>query len=202
MIENDRPKKNGKSLIWIIAILSILVIIFLITKNKNSDKNITAEAASDSSTIESEINANWSGVDPQPPVAEYEELKDSDVAIRGNDNYAVYSIDESILFDSESTAIKPAATSKLREIATSAEKRFTGGSFRIYGYTDASGSKGYNKKLAEDRAKAVKNWLTTKNNIPADKISLNPVGESNPVAGNQTEAGRKKNRRVEIAVKK
>jgi outer membrane protein OmpA-like peptidoglycan-associated protein len=202
MVQENRPKKNGVTLIWIIAILSVLVIIFLVTRNKNSDKNITAEAASDSTTIESEINANWSGVDPQAPTSEYEELKDSDVSIRTNDKFALYSIGESVLFNSDSKVLKPEAETKLKEIMASVQKRFSGGAIRVYGYTDAVGSKEQNKQLAEDRAEAVKEWLVNNSKFPKDHISVNPVGESNPVAANGTESGRKQNRRVEIAVRK
>jgi outer membrane protein OmpA-like peptidoglycan-associated protein len=202
MVQENRPKKNGVTLIWIIAILSVLVIIFLVTRNKNSDKNITAEAASDSTTIESEINANWSGVDPQAPTSEYEELKDSDVSIRANDKFALYSIGESVLFNSDSKVLKPEAETKLKEIMASVQKRFSGGAIRVYGYTDAVGSKEQNKQLAEDRAEAVKEWLVNNSKFPKDHISVNPVGESNPVAANGTESGRKQNRRVEIAVRK
>jgi outer membrane protein OmpA-like peptidoglycan-associated protein len=195
-------KKGGSALIWIIALLAVLVVVFLLTRNKGIDKEVTAEAASDSTTIESEINANWSGIDAQAPAAEYEELKDSDITIRGNDRFALYSIGESLLFDSESNVLKPASEAKLKEIVASAEKRFAGGSMRIYGYTDASGSKGFNKKLAEERAQAVMSWMAKNSKIPEDKISINPVGEANPVADNTTVAGRQQNRRVEIAVRK
>jgi outer membrane protein OmpA-like peptidoglycan-associated protein len=202
MVPENKPKRNGATLIWIIAILSVLVIIFLITRNKNSDKNITAAAASDSTTIESEINANWSGVDPQAPTSEYEELKDSDVTIRANDQFALYSIGESVLFNSDSKVLRPEAEKKLKEIVASIEKRFSGGAVRVYGYTDAVGSKESNKQLAEDRAEAVRAWLMANSKFPKDQITINPVGESKPVATNGTEAGRKQNRRVEIAVRK
>jgi len=48
----------------------------------------------------------------------------------------------------------------------------------------------------------VKSWLTGKGNVKAERISINPVGESKPAATNATAEGREQNRRVEIAIKK
>ena len=71
---------------------------------------------------------------------------------------------------------------------------------RVYGFTDAQGSAGYNKELAQQRADAVKSWLSS-NGIDAGRISVNAIGEGQPVATNNTEAGRQQNRRVEIVAR-
>jgi outer membrane protein OmpA-like peptidoglycan-associated protein len=111
-------------------------------------------------------------------------------------------MDETILFDSDQNSIKSGAADKLKQIAASAEKRYSGGQIRIFGYTDSDGSAGLNKELAQQRAEAVQNWLVNNGNISQDRISLSPIGEGNPVASNATEEGKAKNLRVEIAVKK
>lgn len=71
----------------------------------------------------------------------------------------------------------------------------------IVGYTDDEGDDGKNKSLSKERAKVIKTWLTDKS-IEAGRIDTKGMGEENPVATNKTEMGRKKNRRVEVCVKK
>ena len=69
------------------------------------------------------------------------------------------------------------------------------------GFADSRGDKSYNKELSEKRAEAVKNYLMNNGKIAADRVSVEPMGETMPVASNATAAGRQENRRVEIAVR-
>lgn len=69
----------------------------------------------------------------------------------------------------------------------------------IQGYTDNIGSESYNKKLSEDRANVVKNYLVAKG-IDASRLQAVGYGESNPVADNKTADGRALNRRIEFKV--
>jgi OOP family OmpA-OmpF porin len=70
----------------------------------------------------------------------------------------------------------------------------------VDGYTDNTGSEGVNQALSESRAAAVKLWLQAKSsaNFPNSRISVKGFGSGNPVASNDTEYGRSKNRRVVI----
>lgn len=67
----------------------------------------------------------------------------------------------------------------------------------IRGHTDSVGSEEYNRKLSRDRAEAVKEYLVDEG-IEADRITTRGLGESEPVATNETETGRRKNRRIEM----
>lgn len=69
----------------------------------------------------------------------------------------------------------------------------------IYGYTDSKGSDSYNLSLSERRANAVKSYLVSKG-ISSSRIFAMGRGENDPVASNDTEAGRAENRRVEFAI--
>jgi OOP family OmpA-OmpF porin len=73
--------------------------------------------------------------------------------------------------------------------------------FIVEGHTDNVGADAYNMNLSKERAKAVMDYLVSKG-VPATKISSVGYGEEKPIASNETEEGRSKNRRVEIKAKK
>jgi len=69
----------------------------------------------------------------------------------------------------------------------------------VAGHTDSTGSEAYNLALSERRAVSVSSYLTSRQVRPDRLISVG-VGESRPVASNDTAAGRQQNRRVEITI--
>jgi outer membrane protein OmpA-like peptidoglycan-associated protein len=69
----------------------------------------------------------------------------------------------------------------------------------IVGHTDSVGSAAGNEKLSRERAEAVKAYLVS-HGVPAEHIQASGRGESEPIAGNETPAGRAANRRAEIFV--
>lgn len=71
----------------------------------------------------------------------------------------------------------------------------------VAGHTDYIGTDEYNMDLSLRRADAVRNYLIDKG-IAADRLTVKGYGESQPIADNETEAGRFKNRRVELIPKK
>ncbi len=112
-----------------------------------------------------------------------------------------------ILFDFDKWDIRPEAEETLKRVGDVVN---TSGSSRVVisGHTDAKGSDQYNQTLSEKRAGAVKKWLIK--NVGADSKIIETIGcgESKPVApnthpdGTDNPEGRRKNRRVEIIVKK
>jgi outer membrane protein OmpA-like peptidoglycan-associated protein len=123
------------------------------------------------------------------------------VRVRGDSTYNVYSVDETVLFDTDKSEIKPSAAETLKQITGSIGQRYGTRQVRVMGFADSRGDKDYNKELSEKRAEAVKNYLVTNGSIDASRISVEPMGEAMPAASNATAAGRKENRRVEIAVR-
>ncbi len=69
----------------------------------------------------------------------------------------------------------------------------------IHGHTDTDGDASRNMKLSTDRANAVYNYLIKKR-IDAGRLSFKGFGQTKPLAGNETEEGRAKNRRTEFVI--
>lgn len=102
-----------------------------------------------------------------------------------------------ILFDTDSDVIRPESRPVLDEIGAMlrehAELRLS-----IEGHTDAEGSEDYNRDLSQRRADAVRAWLLDEYALDEARLRSVGMGESNPVASNETEEGRQQNRRVEL----
>jgi lipid-binding SYLF domain-containing protein len=81
--------------------------------------------------------------------------------------------------------------------AAQAMKDNPGWKIQVEGFTDSTGDKAANLKLSEDRAEAVARWLAD-HGVDSSRLTTKGYGEDKPVASNETEAGRKKNRRVEL----
>ena len=69
--------------------------------------------------------------------------------------------------------------------------------FKITGHTDNKGNKQKNKALSLERANAVKAWLVERE-IDGSRLQTEGMGQAKPIADNNTEAGRAKNRRIEF----
>ena len=72
----------------------------------------------------------------------------------------------------------------------------------VIGHTDSIGSEEYNQGLSVRRASAVADYLAAEGDVPRTTINVIGRGESQPIATNDTEAGRQTNRRVEIRIHK
>ena len=106
-----------------------------------------------------------------------------------------------MLFDTDKADIKTGAAASLQQIIGSIGQRYATQQVRVMGFADSRGDKTYNRELSEKRAEAVKSYLVGTGKIDAARVSIEPMGEAQPVASNATAAGRQENRRVEIAVR-
>jgi len=139
--------------------------------------------------------------DAQLAERKYPEIKTTGVSVRGNDQYDVYSVEETVLFDTDKAAIKPSAAATLKEIIGSISQRYADKDVRVMGFADNRGNASYNFDLAKQRAEAVKSYLVENGKMAAGKVSTESFGEQQPAASNATAAGRQENRRVEIVVR-
>lgn len=189
---------------WLLVALAVLLVFFLLTRDRSdTDKERTAAGMRTDSTtaIGKGPSADWDNIDFDAPKASYEEVNDKDINVRSGNGYAIYSVEEPILFDTEKSALRNEAEQKLKNVLESLQKRYKEGEIRVYGYTDAKGSAGYNQQLAEQRAETVRDWLVKNGNIDKNRISIHSVGEARPVGSNESEQGRQQNRRVDIVVR-
>jgi len=103
-----------------------------------------------------------------------------------------------LLYDFDSDVVRPEAKTNLLELAASLTK-YPDTELLIIGHTDQLGSTAYNQNLSERRATAAANYLTSQG-VSSSRIGIRGLGETEPVATNETEAGRQANRRVEVAI--
>ena len=112
-------------------------------------------------------------------------------------NSLLITLDSGILFDVDKYDVRPEAAEVLKNLAT-VLKEADIKAFEIDGHTDSDASDEHNQVLSENRANAVKNFLTSQG-LTAE-ITINGYGESRPIATNDTPEGKQKNRRVEIII--
>jgi len=103
-----------------------------------------------------------------------------------------------ILFKTGKSDISQSAMQSLSEFANSLKSNPSTG-VTILGFTDNTGSLEINKKLSNERALAVQNYLST-SGVPSSRLTAKGLAWDNPVASNDTNAGRAQNRRVEIYI--
>ena len=129
---------------------------------------------------------------------EMEQTIVADAAAFGNDiratgHAAIYGIN----FDTGKSTIKPESAQAIEEIAKLL-KADPGLKIHVVGHTDNVGGRDANIKLSQERAEAVLQALVRDHGIAAARLSSYGCGPFAPVASNDTEEGRAKNRRVEL----
>jgi len=105
-----------------------------------------------------------------------------------------------IYFDTDKSEVKPESKAALEQIAALLKARPT---LKLYvvGHTDMTGALAHNRTLSEARARAVVAALVSGHGIAAARLEGHGVGPLAPVASNAAEAGRAKNRRVELVAR-
>lgn len=106
---------------------------------------------------------------------------------------------KNLFFETNKYNIKPSSFLELNRLVELVKKY--GLTIKITGHTDNEGSNKLNLELSQNRANAVKKYLVEKG-CPDKKIEAKGYGESKPIADNNTEEGKKLNRRVEVSFMK
>jgi outer membrane protein OmpA-like peptidoglycan-associated protein len=103
-----------------------------------------------------------------------------------------------LLYDFDSDVVRPEARKNLRALASSLDK-YPGSDILIVGHTDQVGPSPYNQSLSERRAAAATTYLVSQG-VSRTRVATRGMGETDPVDTNETELGRQRNRRVEVAI--
>ena len=103
-----------------------------------------------------------------------------------------------LLYDFDSDRIRAESAVNLRNLATSL-KKYPDTDALIVGHTDSQGAEEYNQGLSQRRAASAAALLATEG-VPAGRVRVTGRGELEPIATNETEAGRQANRRIEVAI--
>jgi len=117
--------------------------------------------------------------------------------VKGENGLQVF-LKNDILFDVNSAVLSTDAMQTLKDL-NRVLKKYPKNRIVVQGFTDSTGSEEYNKQLSTQRAQAVYNYLLS-NGLKTLSITYIGYGESNPIASNDTEAGRAQNRRVVLAI--
>jgi outer membrane protein OmpA-like peptidoglycan-associated protein len=103
-----------------------------------------------------------------------------------------------VLFDTGKYSLRPLAREKLAKVAGIVSGH-PGLKLDVQGYTDSVGGDNYNQRLSEQRGSAVRDYLT-QSGMAQSSVTTQGFGKAEPVATNETAAGRQQNRRVEIVI--
>ena len=103
-----------------------------------------------------------------------------------------------VLFDTGSASLKPGAREKLARVVGVIASH-PGLRIAVEGHADSVGTADFNQRLSEQRAQAVHDYLV-RDGVPQGVVGTAGFGESQPVASNDSSAGRQQNRRVELVV--
>ena len=103
-------------------------------------------------------------------------------------------------FDSGASQLKPANFDLLAKVEKAIDV-FPRSELIIEGHTDSHGGDDLNQKLSQERAESVQQYMINAMRIPSYRLIATGYGETRPVASNETESGRQKNRRIDIVIK-
>jgi outer membrane protein OmpA-like peptidoglycan-associated protein len=103
-----------------------------------------------------------------------------------------------ILFDVDRADVRPEAQTELAKLAGILNK-YEDTNVLVEGHTDATGPEDYNMNLSVRRASSVATFLSVQQ-VQRARLSAVGYGEVQPIASNETAAGRQQNRRVEVAI--
>lgn len=129
---------------------------------------------------------------------ELQQIKGVEVTRPAEDELNV-ELKNDVLFDVDSSALRPDSQSMLKQLAT-VFMRYPDQTIAVEGHADSTGSEEHNQALSERRASSVSDYLVD-SGVIASRIDSRGYGETRPKASNDTPEGRQLNRRVEIHVK-
>jgi len=126
-----------------------------------------------------------------------DELRSKGADVRSTSRGIVVNLPD-VLFQFGRSSLTAEAQGTVGDIAD-VVKKYENKKIAIEGHTDSIGTVNYNLKLSQDRARSVANELNYKG-VTGQRLTTRGYGESDPIASNQSEMGRQRNRRVEVII--
>lgn len=127
------------------------------------------------------------------------EVQAGNISVQAAANNAIkITMTSATAFDTNSSNVKPGFNATMDKIAKVVNV-YGKTTIAIVGHTDSQGSDEYNQTLSQKRADAVAEQFRARRVID-ERLDARGLGESSPIASNDTEAGRVQNRRVELYV--
>jgi OOP family OmpA-OmpF porin len=163
----------------------------IVSQNRGSDATLTAHYAAHGRDIWAYLHMG----SEEYSIKVADVGADSDLArqLTKHCHVALYGV----LFDFNKASLKAESDSVLQRVLAFLQKDPTL-ELEVQGHTDNVGGDDYNQKLSNARASAVLTWLV-QHGVAANRLSFKGYGKTMPVASNDTDEGRARNRRVEIA---
>ncbi|MDR8522296.1 OmpA family protein [Shewanella fidelis] len=124
------------------------------------------------------------------------QLRASGVSVTRSGDNIILNMPNDVTFGVDQTDLSQRAQQVLDSVVLVALE-FDETKLNVMGHTDSSGAESYNLRLSQVRASEVANYLT-RHKVPAMRVAAHGMGESKPIASNETKQGRAENRRVEI----
>ena len=128
------------------------------------------------------------------------ELAGSGVEVQRQGDNIVLQMPSDVTFGFDRSDIQPQFHEALNDVARSLNN-YPQTLVDVIGHADSTGRAEYNQNLSERRALAVADYLTGRGGVLRDRLYVEGRGSSQPIADNTTDAGRAKNRRVEIVLR-
>ena len=188
---DSQPKKKSKTLLYsILGIVAIALVVFLF----NNKKGETDTSAVETSVTETPVT--------ETPVTEtpVTETPVTETPVTENLVTEIPVVQTTVeQFESGTSIVSSPNDQQIKLIkdylAKNASNKIT-----LIGYASSEGDINFNKSLSEKRAQSMKDYLSS-NGVEVAKILVEGAGIENPIGDNNTESGRKQNRRVEVKYK-
>lgn len=184
-----QPKRNNYWWLWVILIIIIIAGAYyyfnVYKKDKPVDPNSTTlldSSASSSNQMEvkpdtsslSLSSANlWNQVDFNSPDTSFSEVNDSRITVKSNAHFLIYSLSSQYLFENNISNLSKEGMRSLNQVGASIKKRFNSADVRVLDNTDSTTS----QSLANERAKAINNYLVDSLNLGQSQVSVFETGE-------------------------
>lgn len=125
-------------------------------------------------------------------------LQGTGVEVQRHGDNILLNMPNSITFAFDSSRIRSEFHPTLNNVA-SVLNQYPQTNVEVIGHTDSTGTTAYNQKLSQERAQSVTTYLKGQGVVP-NRLYMIGKGETQPIASNDTEAGRAQNRRVEVRI--